>query len=407
MLDRALEGVRVLDLSRILAGPWCTQNLADLGADVIKIEKPSNGDDTRAWGPHYLDVPGDERGMSAYFASCNRGKRSIAIDFARPEGARIIRQLAEEADIIVENFKSGSLEKYELDYSSLRRINPKLIYLSITGYGQQGPMAGKPGYDYVFQGFGGLLSYTGLPDGMPGAGPIRVGTSIIDVSTGMYGTVAILGALLQRQQTGEGCQIDLALSDVSVAINANHNLSYLISGRSPQRMGNTHSNLAPYEIFACRDGFLILAIGNDQQFFRFCEVAGSTELAADARFLTNDDRLKNQEELRNIVGPVLKKRTREEWGGLFDARSIPWGPINSIEDTFSNPQNAYRKLKQILTHPVAGAIPTVRNPVFLGDISSAKAPPLLGQHTRSVLATLGIPEADIERLETSGIVGSQ
>ncbi|MFY3135379.1 CaiB/BaiF CoA transferase family protein [Achromobacter xylosoxidans] len=406
MLDRALEGIKVLDLSRILAGPWCTQNLADLGADVIKIERPSNGDDTRGWGPHYLEIPENEHGLSAYFASCNRGKRSIAIDFARPEGARIIRQLAAEADIVVENFKSGSLKKYGLDYSSLRDINRNLIYLSITGFGQQGPMAEKPGYDYVFQGFGGLLSYTGLPDGAPGAGPIRVGASIVDISTGMYGTVAVLGALLQRRQTGEGCQIDLALSDVSVAINANHNMSYLISGQSPRRMGNTHANLAPYEIFACRDGHLILAIGNDQQFVRFCEATGRSELAADPRFSKNDDRLKYQDELRAIVGPLLQERTRQEWGTLFDSRSIPWGPINSIEDTFSNPQNAYRKLKQTLTHPIAGAVPTVRNPVCLGDISNAKAPPLLGQHTRTVLAGLGMPEADIERLEAAGVVGS-
>ncbi|MDR3097524.1 MAG: CoA transferase [Paraburkholderia sp.] len=406
MLEGALKGVKVLDLSRILAGPWCTQNMADMGAEVIKIENPDGGDDTREWGPHYLDFPDGEARLSAYFASCNRGKRSVAIDFSKPQGAAIVRHLASKADVVVENFKSGSLAKYGLDYETLRVLNPRLVYLSITGFGQKGPMAGRPGYDYVFQGAGGLLSYTGWPDGEPGAGPVRVGASIIDVSTGMYGTVAVLGALLQRAQTGEGQHIDLALSDVAVAINANNNLSYLISGKSPQRLGNAHANLAPYEIFPCADGYLILAVGNDPQFVRFCNVAGRPDMAGDARYVTNEDRLKNRASLCEEVGKMLSTRTQQEWGDAFDANGIPWGPINTLEQVFASPQTQYRQMAQTLTHREGASVPTVRNPVAMVDISTSKAPPLLGEDTREILMGLEMSSADIEQLETQGVVHS-
>ncbi len=406
MLDGALKGVRVLDLSRILAGPWCTQNLADMGAEIIKVENPDGGDDTREWGPHYLDFPDGETRLSAYFASCNRGKRSVAIDFSKPQGAALVRHLASQVDIVVENFKSGSLAKYGLDYETLNELNPRLIYLSITGFGQKGPMAGRPGYDYVFQGVGGLLSYTGWPDGEPGAGPVRVGASIIDVSTGMYGTVAVLGALFQRAQTGKGQHIDLALFDVAVAINANNNLSYLISGQSPTRLGNAHPNLAPYEIFPCSDGYLILAVGNDQQFARFCKVAGRPELANDSRYASNGGRLENRTTLREAVTATLIERTQREWGEAFDANGIPWGPINTLEQVFASPQTHFRKMQQTLMHRDGISVPTVRNPVAMVDVSTRKAPPLLGEDTRSVLAGLKLSDAEIDLLETQGVVRS-
>ncbi|MGA9705414.1 CaiB/BaiF CoA transferase family protein [Pseudomonas sp.] len=405
MLNAALEGIRILDLSRILAGPWCTQNLADLGADVIKVENPKGGDDTRSWGPHYLEIPDTEERLSAYFMSCNRGKRSVAIDFASPKGADLVRALAKRADVVIENFKSGSLAKYGLDYTSLSAINPNLVYMSITGFGQSGPKSGLPGYDYVFQGFGGLMSYTGYPDDEPGAGPLRVGASIIDLSTGMYGTVAILAALLERKSSGKGQYIDLALSDVAVAINANHNLGYLVSGQVPQRLGNTHANLAPYEIFACADGHLILAIGNDQQFSRFCVLAEAAELATDVRFITNEQRLRHMKALRIEVAALLIAKTRNAWKALFDTANIPWGPINTLDQVFDDEQTLYRQVQQRLAHPRAGSVPTVRNPVALGDISGTKAPPMLGEHTSAVLAELELNEGEIAQLKANHIVG--
>jgi len=369
MLDHALRGIQVLDLSRILAGPWCTQNLADLGAEVLKIEHPDRGDDTRQWGPPYMERQGEA--LSAYFSCCNRGKASRAIDFSTPEGADVIRALARTADVLVENFKAGTLAKYGLDYASLAAINPRLIYLSITGYGQDGPMADKPGYDYVFQGMGGLMSYTGQPDGAPGAGPLRTGVAVVDISTGMYATSAVLAALLQRQTTGCGQHLDIALLDVAVALNANQGANYLMSGQNPQRIGNAHPNCAPYEVFRCADGHLILAIGNDAQFRRFCTVAGQPEWADDARFATNALRIQHLPELRSIVNA---------WGSAFDQAGVPWGPIHTVQDVFAHPQVQHRQMLQVLQHPKLGAVPTVRNPMLSrpsGDLSQALAPPLL------------------------------
>lgn len=383
MLHRALEGIKVLDLSRILAGPWCTQNLADLGAEVTKVEHPVRGDDTRGWGPPYLDAAdGDER-LSAYFICCNRGKRSVAIDYATPEGAAEVRRLAMQADVLVENFKAGTLRRYGLDHESLQAINPRLIYLSITGFGQSGPMADKPGYDYVFQGMGGLMSYTGQPDGEPGAGPLRTGVAVVDLTTGMYATSAVLAALYQRQATGRGARLDIALLDVAVAMNANQGSNYLVSGDNPKRSGNAHPNCAPYEVFRCADGHLILAIGNDAQFARFCGVAGLPALAADARYATNSARIDNLPALRAILADVFPARTRADWTHAFDAAGVPWGPIHTLREVFDHPQVRHRKLMQYAHHPVAGRIPMVRNPMLAGgaaDDAPPLPPPLLGEH---------------------------
>jgi len=378
MLDHALRGIQVLDLSRILAGPWCTQNLADLGAEVLKIEHPARGDDTRQWGPPYLEHQGEA--LSAYFSCCNRGKISRAIDFSSADGADAIRALARTADVLVENFKAGTLAKYGLDYASLAAINPRLIYLSITGYGQDGPMADKPGYDYVFQGMGGLMSYTGQPDGAPGAGPLRTGVAVVDISTGMYATSAVLAALWQRQTTGCGQHLDIALLDVAVALNANQGANYLMSGQNPQRIGNAHPNCAPYEVFHCADGHLILAIGNDAQFRRFCTVADKPEWADDARFATNALRIKHLPELRVLLQEIFPTRSCTQWSDAFDQAGVPWGPIHTVQDVFAHPQVQHRHMLQVLQHPKLGAVPTVRNPMLSrpsGDLSQALAPPLL------------------------------
>ncbi len=382
MLQRALEGVRVLDLSRILAGPWCTQNLADLGAEVTKVEHPERGDDTRGWGPPYLPAAdGSDARLSAYFISCNRGKRSVAIDYGTPAGAAQVRELARQADVLVENYKVGTLRRYGLDYDSLKAINPRLVYLSITGFGQDGPMADKPGYDYVFQGMGGLMSYTGQPDGSPGAGPLRTGVAVVDLSTGMYATSAVLAALYQRQATGVGQHLDIALLDVAVALNANQGANYLVSGENPRRTGNAHPNCAPYEVFRCADGYLILAIGNDGQFARFCTVAGMPELAQDARYTTNSARIEHLPQLRALLTEIFPTRTRAAWTEAFDAAGVPWGPIHTMEEVFAHPQVRHRGLRQVAEHPVMGAVPMVRNPMLPGQAGPLQPPPLLGEHT--------------------------
>ncbi|TMS58580.1 CoA transferase [Imbroritus primus] len=382
MLHNALQGIKVLDLSRILAGPWCTQNLADLGAEVTKIERPEGGDDTRGWGPPYLESPDGSARMSSYFICCNRGKRSMTLDFSTPEGLATLRGLAAEADVLVENYKAGTLARYGLDYDTLRALNPRLVYVSITGFGQTGPMADKPGYDYVFQGMGGLMSYTGQPDGMPGAGPLRTGVAVIDVTTGMYATTAVLAALYQRHATGTGVYLDIALLDAAVALNANQGANYLISGKNPERSGNAHPNCAPYEVFRCADGYLILAIGNDTQFARFCEVAGLEALAGDARYALNSARIENLPALRAILAEVFPMRTRQAWTDAFDAAGVPWGPINTLEEVFAHPQVVHRRLVQHADHPILGRIPMVRNPM-LADAPDARLepPPLLGERS--------------------------
>ena len=389
MLHNALRGIKVVDLSRILAGPWCTQNLADLGAQVIKIEHPTRGDDTRGWGPPDLQSEDGGAAMSAYFMACNRGKQSAAIDFASEAGADRVRELVADADILVENYKAGGLRKYGLDYDTLARINPRLIYLSITGYGQSGPLAQKPGYDYVFQGMGGLMSYTGQPDGTPGAGPLRTGVAVVDLMTGMYATSAVLAALRQRDQTGQGMPLDICLLDVAVALNANQGANYLVSGVAPKRSGNAHPNCAPYEVFACADGHLILAIGNDGQFSRFCEVAGHPEWALDARYATNSARLAHMDSLRASVAQVLAAAPRQHWTDALDRSGVPWGPIHTLDEVFAHPQVLHRQLVQTAAHPVLGEMRLVRNPLLAGTPADAlgAAPPLLGEHTDQVLGS--------------------
>lgn len=387
MLHNALRGIKVIDLSRILAGPWCTQNLADMGADVIKVEHPVRGDDTRGWGPPDVQAPDADASMSAYFMSCNRGKQSLALDFSTEEGAATLRTLIRDADVLVENYKAGSLHKYGLDYDSLAALNPRLIYLSITGYGQSGPMAGRPGYDYVFQGMGGLMSYTGQPDGEPGSGPLRTGVAVVDLMTGMYATSAVLAALHQRGRSGKGMQVDLCLLDVAVALNANQAANYLTSGEAPRRSGNAHPNCAPYEVFACSDGHLILAIGNDGQFSRFCEVLGRPEWAKDPRYQTNRDRLQNMASLRPAISAALHHAPRAHWTTAFDAAGVPWGPIHTLDEVFAHPQVQHRQLLQTQHHPVLGELRLVRNPLLTGTPTEAlgAAPPLLGEHTDRIL----------------------
>jgi crotonobetainyl-CoA:carnitine CoA-transferase CaiB-like acyl-CoA transferase len=405
-----LSHIRVLDLSRVLAGPWCTQNLADLGAEVIKIEKPDGGDDTRAWGPPWLkDGAGRDTGESAYFLSCNRGKKSVAIDIAHAEGRRLVRELAQHCDVLVENFKVGGLAKYGLDWDSLHALNPRLVYCSITGFGQDGPYAERPGYDFIVQGMGGLMSVTGEHDGAPGGGPQKVGVAVADLFTGMYATVAVLAALTFRERTGQGQHIDLALLDAQVAMLANQNMNFLVSGQAPARMGNAHPNIVPYQTFATADGHLILAVGNDTQFRRFCALACRAELADDARFATNPARVAHRAELVPLLEPLLRRRTTRDWIAALDAAGVPCGPINRLNEVFDDPQVRHRGLRIDLPHPAAGSVPLVASPLRLSasPVGHAAAPPLLGQHTNEILRELlGLAEADLAQLRASGAVGA-
>lgn len=387
MIENALKGIRVVDLSRILAGPWCTQNLADLGADVIKVEKPENGDDTRAWGPPYLEHTSG-RSMSAYFMSCNRGKRSVCLDFKTEAGRNYLLELVRDADVLVENYRAGTLERYQLDYESLKAINPRLVYASITGYGQDGPKAKRPGYDYIFQGLGGLMSYTGHADGMPGAGPLRTGVAVVDITTGMYATSAILAALFQRQNTGQGAHLDLALLDVAVAMNANQGANYLVSGQSPERSGNAHPNLAPYEVFGASDGYFILAVGNDTQFARLCEFFERPDLAEDPRYASNSGRISNLDTLRVSLAAIIAKRPHQYWTDGLDELGISWGAINTLEEVFDDEQVKHRGMLRTVQHPVLGEMRLVGNPMLSSTSRQSvpvSPPPMLGEHTDSVL----------------------
>jgi crotonobetainyl-CoA:carnitine CoA-transferase CaiB-like acyl-CoA transferase len=403
-----LQDIVVLDLSRILAGPWATQVLADYGATVLKVEHPRGGDDTRRWGPPYLkDADGRDTAESAYYLSANRGKRSLAIDFSRPEGQALVRRLASQADVLIENFKVGGLARHGLGYADLVPGNPGLVYLSISAFGQDGPDAMKPGYDAMIQAMGGLMSVTGLPDGEPGAGPQKVGVAVADLMCGMYAVSAILAALFERERSGQGQYVDLSLLDTQVAWLANQNLNYLVSGRPPRRQGTAHPNIVPYQAFATADGHLMLAVGNDAQFARFCRAAGAPELAADPRYAANQDRVAHRAELVPVVAALLRRRTTAEWLAALEATQVPCGPINDLAQVFEEPQVRHRGLRLDLPHPVAGSAPGVRNPVRFSrtPIEYERAPPPLGADTRTELRErLGLDDATLGELAAVGVI---
>ena len=403
-----LSGVKILDLSRVLAGPWATQALADMGADVVKIERPDGGDDTRAWGPPYLkDAQGRDTSESAYYLSANRGKRSVAIDLAQPQGQKLVRELALQSDVLIENFKVGGLSKYGLAWQDLAPLNPRLIYCSISAFGQSGPLADGAGYDAMMQGLGGLMSITGLPDGEPGGGPQKVGVAVVDLMAGMYAVAAITAALYEREKSGYGQYIDVALLDTLVAWLANQSMNFLVSGEPPVRQGTAHPNIVPYQAFRTADGHLMLAIGNDRQFASFCAVAGEPALAQDPRFATNAARVANRAVLVPRVAGLMQSRRTAQWLESLRAQHVPCGPINDLRQVFDEPQVRHRGLKISLPHPLAGTAPGVRNPIRFSRTSfqPERAPPLLGEHTDSVLAErLGLEPGEVQRLRERGIV---
>lgn len=404
----ALSHLRVLDLSRVLAGPWSGQILADLGADVIKVERPGAGDDTRAWGPPFLkDAYGENTSEAAYYLSANRNKRSVTIDFTRPEGQRLVRELAARSDIVIENFKVGGLAAYGLDYASLKAVNPRLIYCSITGFGQTGPYAKRAGYDFMIQGLGGLMSLTGRPEGEAGAGPVKVGVALTDILTGLYSTVAILAALAHRDQAGVGQHIDMALLDVQVACLANQAMNYLTTGNAPRRLGNAHPNIVPYQDFPTADGDFILTVGNDGQFRKFAEVAGQPQWADDPRFATNKQRVANRAELIPLIRQVTVFKTTAEWVAQLELAGVPCGPINDLAQMFQDPQVLARGLALSIPHPLAGSVPQVASPIRLSEtpVEYRQAPPLLGEHTEAVLSDLlGLDEQAVRQLRAAGVL---
>ncbi|MEO5694739.1 MAG: CaiB/BaiF CoA-transferase family protein [Usitatibacter sp.] len=406
-MSAPLAGIRVLDLSRILAGPWCTQVLADLGAEVIKVERPGAGDDTRAWGPPFLKAKdGTDTTDSAYFASTNRGKQSITLDISTPEGQEIARDLAAKCDVFVENYKFGDMERYGLDYGRLAAANPRLVYCSVTGFGQTGPYRTRAGYDFMIQAMGGLMSITGERDDLPGGGPQKAGVPIADLMTGMYAAVAILGALRERDASGLGQHIDMALLDAQVAWLMNHNLNYFVSGNVPKRWGNAHPNLTPYQAFATKDGNLILAIGNDSQFRKFCGVAG-LGIASEPRFVDNRSRLANRDALVAIIAKSMRAKTTAEWMAALEAEGVPCGPINAIDQVFADPQVIHRGLRLDLPHAASGTVPQVANPIRYSrtPIEYRSGPPVLGEHTQSVMQkNLGFDAGRIAELKRKGVL---
>lgn len=404
----ALSHIRVLDLSRVLAGPWAGQILADLGADVIKVERPVCGDDTRSWGPPFLkDEAGQNTTEAAYYLSANRNKQSVTIDFTRPEGQQLVRELVAKSDIVIENFKVGGLAAYGLDYASLKAVNPKLIYCSITGFGQTGPYARRAGYDFMIQGLGGLMSLTGRPDGDEGAGPVKVGVALTDILTGLYSTTAILAALAHRDQNGTGQHIDMALLDVQVACLANQAMNYLTTGVAPRRLGNAHPNIVPYQDFPTADGNFILTVGNDSQFRKFAEVAGQSQWATDPRFLTNKLRVANRGELIPLIRQATVFKTTAQWVNELEAAGVPCGPVNDLAQVFADPQVLARGLAIELPHALGGRVAQVASPIRLSEtpVEYRRAPPLLGEHTSEVLqALLGMSEGEVAALKGAGVL---
>jgi crotonobetainyl-CoA:carnitine CoA-transferase CaiB-like acyl-CoA transferase len=404
---QALAGVRVLDLSRVLAGPWCTQTLADLGADVVKVERPGSGDDTRGWGPPFLkDAAGNDTAEAAYYLATNRNKRSITVDIAHPAGQALIREMAAQCDVFVENFKVGDMARYGLDAATLCTLNPRLVYCSVTGFGQTGPYRERAGYDYAIQGIGGLMSVTGERDDLPGGGPQKVGVAAADLFTGMYATVAILAALRHRDATGHGQAVDMALLDTQVAMLANLGANYLVTGVAPQRAGNAHQNIVPYQVFEVADGHLILAVGNDGQFAKFCEAAGRPELARDERFARNAGRVRQRGVLVPLLGELMKTRTKADWLAALEAAKVPCGAINDLAEVFADPQVAARGMTVEVPHPLAGALPLVASPLRLSatPVTYRRGPPLLGQHTDEVLAEFGCSARQVDTLREQGVL---
>ncbi len=409
-----LRGVRVLDLSRVLAGPWCTQTLADLGADVIKVERPpgpgsSGGDDTRGWGPPFLKgTDGNDTAEAAYYLGANRNKRSITVDIAKPEGQALIRRIALQSDVFVENYKVGDMARYGLDATSLLALNPRLVYCSVTGFGQTGPYRERAGYDYAIQGMGGLMSVTGpsraeIADDASGGGPQKVGVAVADLFTGMYATTAILAALRHRDLTGEGQAIDMALLDTQVAMLANLGANYLTSGAVPQRMGNAHQNIVPYQVFEVADGHMIVAVGNDSQFAKFCDVAGQPELARDPRFNRNAERVRHRAVLVPLLAAFMKTRARADWLAALEAAKVPCGPINDLADVFADPHVQAREMTVEMPHPLSGSVRLVASPMKFSatPVQYRRPPPLLGEHTAQILAEFGLSEAEVGALRAT------
>jgi crotonobetainyl-CoA:carnitine CoA-transferase CaiB-like acyl-CoA transferase len=407
-MSGALSHIRVLDLSRVLAGPWAGQILGDLGAEVIKVERPGSGDDTRHWGPPYIkDAEGNDSREAAYFQSANRNKQSLTLDFTQPEGQRLVRELVAQCDVLLENFKVGGLAAYGLDYESLKAINPRLIYCSITGFGQTGPYAKRAGYDFMIQGLGGLMSLTGRPEGEEGAGPMKVGVALTDILTGLYATVGVLAALNQREQSGMGQHLDVALLDVQVACLANQAMNYLTTGASPRRLGNAHPNIVPYQDFPSADGNFILAVGNDGQFRKFCEVAGIANLADDPRFVTNKVRVAHRAELIPLLRQATVFKTTAQWIELLEKAGVPCGPINDLQQVFADPQVQARGLRLDLPNALGSSTPQVASPLRLSatPVAYRSAPPLLGQHTDALLQRLlGMSETQIAELREAGVI---
>ena len=403
-----LSHLTVLDLSRVLAGPWCTQLLADLGAEVIKIEKPGSGDDTRSWGPPFLkDREGRETGEAAYYLACNRGKKSVAVDFTQSEGQAIVRDLARAADVVVENFKVGGLRKYGLDYASLATVNPRLVYCSITGFGQTGPYAERAGYDFMIQGMGGFMSVTGERDDAPGGGPQKAGIAVADLMTGMYAATAVLAAIAHREREGIGQYIDTSLFDTQIAMMATLDMNYLVSGTPPGRAGNAHQSIVPYQVFACADGHLILAVGNDGQFARFCDAAGKPEWRADPRFATNAGRVQRRDILVPMIAELMLERTQRDWLSALEVVGVPCGPINRLDQVFADPQAKARGMRIDLPHPLSGTVPQVANPLNFSatPLTYTQAPPLLGEHTEAVLAgRLGLSKQSLADLVARAVI---
>jgi len=403
-----LSHIRVLDLSRVLAAPWTGQNLADLGAEVIKIERPHKGDDSRAFGPPWLkDAAGAETSESAYFACANRGKKSVTVNLSAPEGQRIVRELAAQSDILLENYKYGDLARYGLGYDDLRKVNPRLIYCSVTGFGQTGPYRDRPGYDFMIQGMGGLMSITGERDELPGGGPQKAGIPIADIMTGMYATIAVCAALAHRAETGVGQHLDLALLDSQVAVLANQGANYLATGVSPPRLGNAHPNIVPYQTFKTADGDVILACGNDNLFRKFCEVGDCQHLVTDPRFATNGKRVENRTALTALLNAIFLRRTTRDWVAALEAAGVPNGPINTLEQVFQEPQAVARGLRLEMAHPLAGKISLIRSPMRFSEtpIEHKVPPPVLGEHTEEILrGMLGRSDEEIARLRSDGAV---